>query len=154
MTTSSTKHNIIILNHHAGAPDTGGGGRHYELGKFLSEHGHRVSVIASSYIMSKRQYCKPEKISVTWFNDNFRFIRLRTRPAYAITIGRFLNYHDYMWKASRLDDFGYIPDVIIASSVHPLAWVAGYRLSRRYNARFIVEVRDCGLLPCMRILKA
>jgi glycosyltransferase involved in cell wall biosynthesis len=142
MTTRSTKHNIIILNDHAGAPDTGGRGHHYELGKFLSEHGHRVSVIASSYIVSKREYCKPESISVTWFNESFSFIGLRTKPVYRDILGRFMNYYDYMRKASRLDDFGYIPDVIIASSVHPLAWVAGHRLSMRYDARSIVEVRD------------
>jgi glycosyltransferase involved in cell wall biosynthesis len=47
-----------------------------------------------------------------------------------------------MMKASKLDDFGHIPNVIIASSVHPLAWVAGHRLSAKYNAKFIVEVRD------------
>lgn len=136
------KHNIIILNHHAGAPDTGGGGRHYELGKFLSEHGNKVSVVASSYISSKRNYSTPENVSMSWFNDNFNFIRLRTEPIYTNNLGRFINYYDYMMKASKLDDFGHIPNVIIASSVHPLAWVAGHRLSAKYNAKFIVEVRD------------
>jgi len=136
------KYNIIILNHHAGAPDTGGGGRHYELARFLSEHGNKISVVASSYISSKRNYSTPENVNISWFNDNFNFIRLKTKPAYTNNVGRFINYYDYMMKASKLDGFGYIPDVIIASSVHPLAWVAGHRLSTKYNAKFIVEVRD------------
>jgi glycosyltransferase involved in cell wall biosynthesis len=137
-----SKHNIIILNHHAGAPDTGGGGRHYELGKFLSEHGNMVTVVASSYSGSMGTYCVPHEVNIRKFNDNFTFIRLRTKPAYNSNLGRFINYYDYAFRASRLDCFEYEPDVVIASSVHPLAWIAGHRLSKKYGAKFIVEVRD------------
>jgi len=120
----------------------GGGIRHYELGRFLSEKGNTVSIVASSYGHSTHRYCTPEDVSIRQFNDGFRFIRLRTKPAYASYSGRLINYYHYMMKASRLDCFGCEPDVIIASSVHPLAWVAGYRLSRRYNSKFVIEVRD------------
>lgn len=34
------------------------------------------------------------------------------------------------------------PDIIYASSVHPLTWLSGYRLAKRYNAKFIAETRD------------
>ena len=34
------------------------------------------------------------------------------------------------------------PDIIYASSVHPLTWISGYFLSKRYNAKFIAETRD------------
>ena len=135
-------YNIVILNHHAGAPDKGGGGRHYELGEFLSQRGNTVSIVSSSYTGSSRSYGTSEDVDVHWFSQNFSFIRLRTKPAYKNSLGRLVNYYDYMFKASKLDDFRYAPDVIIASSVHPLAWVAGYRLSRKYGAKFIVEVRD------------
>lgn len=136
------KYNIIILNHHAQTPDQGGGVRHYELAKVLSESGHKVSVVASSYENATREYYSRESISIQQLNDKFNFIRLRTRPAYASTFGRLINCCDYMLRASMLDCSGCRPDVVIASSVHPLAWVAGYRLSRKYNAKFIVEVRD------------
>ena len=136
------KYNIVILNHHATAPDTGGGGRHYELAKYLSERGHNVTVIASSYDNWKNGYYFSEEVVIKNFNDNFQFVRLKTKPPYKNTIARFINYNDYKWKVSRWDNFKNIPDVIIASSVHPLAWVAGYKLSKKYNARFIVEVRD------------
>jgi len=136
------KYNIIILNHHAQTPDQGGGVRHYELAKALSESGHKVSVVASSYENATREYYSPENTSIQQINDNFNFIRLKTTPAYASTFGRLINCYDYMLRASILDCFGCRPDVVIASSVHPLAWVAGYRLSRKYDAKFIVEVRD------------
>lgn len=34
------------------------------------------------------------------------------------------------------------PDIIYASSVHPLTWLSGYRLAKRYKAKFIAETRD------------
>jgi hypothetical protein len=46
---NSKYYNIIILNHHADSPDTGGGGRHYQLGKLFSQNGHKTTVIASYY---------------------------------------------------------------------------------------------------------
>lgn len=136
------KHSIVILNHHASAPDVGGGGRHYELAKSLSEKGHEVTVIASSYAGGKKQYYFSEEVVTKKFNDNFTFVRLKTKPAYSNSLTRFVNYNDYKSKASKYDDFKTAPDVIIASSVHPLAWIAGYKLSKKYNAKFIVEVRD------------
>ncbi|HHV26701.1 MAG TPA: glycosyltransferase family 4 protein [Tissierellia bacterium] len=135
-------YNIVILNHHASAPDVGGGGRHYELAKILSEKGHRVKIIASSYDNGKKKYYFSEEIMTKKFNDNFEFIRLKTKPAYKNIVTRFMNYNDYKAKVSKWDNFEYNPEIIIASSVHPLAWIAGYKLSKKYNAKFIVEVRD------------
>ncbi|MDP1125098.1 hypothetical protein Q5O12_26605, partial [Klebsiella pneumoniae] len=34
------------------------------------------------------------------------------------------------------------PEAVSASSVHPLAWIAGERLARRFRACYITEVRD------------
>ncbi len=133
---------IVILNHHASAPDSGGGGRHYELAKFLSKTGHNVTIIASSYDNGKKQYSYLEEVVVKNYNDNFQFVSLKTKPAYKNIITRFINYNDYKTKASNWEGFKHSPDVIIASSVHPLAWVAGYKLSKKYNSKLIVEVRD------------
>src|SRR5699024_6902046 len=139
---SNKKYNIMILNHHASSPDVGGGGRHYEIGKLLSENGHKVTIIASSYAQGKKVYRFPQEIVMKKLNDDFSFVWLKTKPAYKNTFTRFINYIDYMRKASKFHTFEEPPNVIIASSVHPLAWVAGYELSQKYNAKFIVEVRD------------
>lgn len=136
------KHNIVILNHHAGSPGVGKGGRHYEIGDYFSKMGNEVTIIVSSYARGQNQYYYSENVVVEEYRKNFRFIWLRTRPAYKNTLTRFLNYIDYMIKATKVDKFKRKPDVIIASSVHPLAWTAGYKLSKKYEAKFIVEVRD------------
>lgn len=136
------KYNIVILNHHAGSPDVGHGGRHFDIGKALSEMGHKVVVLASTYNNRKGNYYSEDETMRHRFNDNFEFVRFRTTPAYKDNITRIRNYYDYMKKASSFDDFGFEPDVVIASSVHPLAWSAGFDISERYGAKFIVEVRD------------
>ncbi|MBA2175360.1 glycosyltransferase family 4 protein [Halobacillus locisalis] len=142
MMISNKVENIVILNHHATAPDTGGGGRHYELGKSLSEAGHNVCVLASSYDNGKKEYLTYEKVNEVKFSERFKFIRFKTAPSYKSTLGRFLNYINYKNYAGAYSNFGDTPTIIIASSVHPLAWIAGYKLSKKYNAKFIVEVRD------------
>ncbi len=139
---TNKKHNIVILNHHAGSLSVGSGGRHYEIGDFLSGSGDNVTVITSSYSNGQKRYYYNEKVVEEKIKSNFRFIWLKTRPAYKNNVTRFLNYINYMVRATRVDNFREKPNVIIASSVHPLAWVAGYELSKRYNAKFIVEVRD------------
>lgn len=145
--------NIVILNHHANSPDTGGGGRHYELSRCLSELGYNVTVLASSYDNGKRSYRFTEKIKEVNFNDRFKFVSFKTKPDYSNTIGRFINYIDYKNKTRKYDNFSNKPDVIIASSVHPLAWISGYELSRKYNAKYIVEVRDLWPLSMYEDLK-
>jgi len=133
---------IVILNHHATAPDTGGGGRHFKIANYLSNQDFNFTILASSYDRSKKKYFFDKELVTKKFNDNLKFVRFKTKPAYNNILSRFLNYHDYKRKAARYSDFKGEPDVIIASSVHPLAWVAGYKLSRKYGAKFIVEVRD------------
>jgi len=140
---SAGNKSIVILNHHANAPDLGGAGqRHYDIGKYFSERNNYVTVIASSFNSAKNKYTTEDDIYKKVFNENFSFVRLKTKPKYTGTLGRFLNYWDYSKKASKYNDFKKKPDVVIASSVHPFAWIAGYNLSKKYGAKYIVEVRD------------
>lgn len=132
--------NVLIINHHAGSPDSGGGGRHYELGDFLSKKGFKVTILASSYNNATKQYLVDSKIYEKQFNKNFNIIRYKTKPKYKTILGRFINYINFKNIVNKYNNNH--PDIIVASSVHPLTWISGYNLAKKYNSKFIVEVRD------------
>ena len=133
---------IAVYNHHARSPKIAGGGRHYEVFSRLAEQGHDITILASCYDQGKRVHHYDEEVVTEEHGENFRYVYFKTMPAYQGTRGRFFNYRDYMKIASAYDGFSRKPDVVLASSVHPFAWTAGYRASKRYGARFILEVRD------------
>jgi glycosyltransferase involved in cell wall biosynthesis len=54
------------------------------------------------------------------------------------------NILDYSWRVLRPSTTGALPrpDLVIGSSVHPLAGLAGLILARRFDVPFVFEVRD------------
>ncbi len=134
---------IWLLNHHAVTPEYGGGGeRHYELAMELAKRGYDVTVFASSFSHTQHLYLIDEEIKVCEYLEHMRFVFLRTAPAYGNMAKRLLNYFSYYKKLKKIYKEYPKPDVIIASSVHPLAWEAGAYICRKTGARFFAEVRD------------
>jgi glycosyltransferase involved in cell wall biosynthesis len=137
--------NIWMLNHYATPPDTPGGTRHYDFARELVKRGHRVTIFASSFghrsrkeerLQGRQNYLVKEIGGV-------RFVWVRTFPYQRNEWRRAANMLSYGCRATfrglRLKEK---PDVILASSPHPFAGLAGYLLSRRKKAKFIFEVRD------------
>lgn len=138
--------NIWILNHYATTPEFTGGTRHYDLARELVERGHRVTIIASSFNhFSKKETVKYAKESYLFENVNgVQFMWIKT-PPYKGIAARLANMAAYTAKALK---YGRIladkeaPDIIIGSSVHPLAALAGLRIAKRCGAAFYFEERD------------
>ena len=136
---------IWIFNHHALTPDMSGGTRHYDFAKELVKRGYRVTIFAAGFHYAKHQELKEygssfflkEKI------DGIDFVWIKTRPYQGNGIGRVLNMLDYMYKAQRVvDECNVKPDVIIGSSVHLFAVYAAYKIAKKLDAPFVMEVRD------------
>jgi len=138
--------NIWIFNHHALTPDMSGGTRHYDFAKELTKRGHSVTIIASSFHYSKyqemKEYGDSEYLKETI--DNINFIWIKTPAYYGNGFDRIKNMLSYSLKVLR-----YIsklnlkrPDIIVGSSVHLFAVYSAYKLSKKYNTPFIMEVRD------------
>jgi glycosyltransferase involved in cell wall biosynthesis len=137
---------IWMLNHYAQPPDTPGGTRHYDLSRELVKRGHQVSIFASSFghrtrkeeRLTKKQNYRREKV------NGVEFIWVRTTPYYKGNDWRrvvnMLSYGRRVVSLGRMLEEK--PDLILASSPHPFAGLAGYLLSRRKKAEFIFEVRD------------
>jgi len=138
--------NIWILNHYATPPTLPGGTRHFDFAEELTKQGHHVSIFASAFmhktrkderLKSKGQYRK-EVI------DGVEFCWIRTSPYYGGNDRRrVVNMLSYGLRVAVVGvRFRPRPDVILASSPHPFAGLAGYALAKVRRARFVFEVRD------------
>jgi len=132
---------IWILNHYASTS----GGRHYKFAENLIKRGYSVKIFRASTIhnTNKNVITDSRKYLYEVHND-VPFIFIKTRDYIGNGKERIKNMIDYalglMSVSKKFDSEK--PDVIYASSVHPLTWLAGYRLAKRYNAKFIAETRD------------
>lgn len=139
-----TGRSVWILNHYAITPDMTGGTRHYDLGKQLAKRGLKVTIFASGFDHSTKKYVKmvpTERFRIEDY-EGVRFIWLNTIPYYRNDIRRVLNMFSYGIRVLNTIKGFDKPDVVIGSSMHPVAALAGWWLARKYEARFVFEVRD------------
>lgn len=135
--------NIWILNNYVMPPQFGM--RHYKFAEFLIKKGYKVRIFTSSAIHhSDKNLIKDSRKYLYKEFNNVPFIFIKSRNYRGNNIKRILNMFDYtigLLIVSKKFDFEK-PDVIYASSPHPLTWLAGYKLAKKYNAKFIAETRD------------
>ena len=138
--------NIWILNHHALTPDMSGGTRHYDFAKELVKRGHRVTIIASSFHYSKYTEMKEYEDNEFLLEqiDGIDFIWIKTPPYFGNGFARVKNMLAYTYRVLKIVPMLNLkqPNIIIGSSVHLFAVYAAYRLSKKYQTPFVMEVRD------------
>jgi len=133
--------NIWILNHYARTYT----GRHYNFAKNLKNRGYKVKIFAASTIHnSDKNRITDSKKFICEEANGVPFIFIKACDYLGNGKKRIKNMIDYftgLISVSKKND-SEKPDIIYASSVHPLTWLAGYKLAKRYNAKFIAETRD------------
>jgi len=138
--------NIWIFNHHALTPNMSGGTRHYDFAKELVKRGHKVTIVASSFHYSKYKEMKEynDKEYLQENIDGVNFIWIKTSPYFGNGLSRVKNMLSYTYKVLNIIPRLNLknPDIIIGSSVHLFAVYTAYKLSKKYNTPFIMEVRD------------
>jgi glycosyltransferase involved in cell wall biosynthesis len=139
------KSNIWILNHYAGPPEINGGIRHYKFAENLISRGYKVKIFAASSRHNSKANLIQDRTKYFYREYNgVPFIFIKARDYLGNGKHRVLNMLEYalgLMSISKIFD-AERPEIIYASSVHPLTWVAGYILAKRYNAKFIAETRD------------
>jgi glycosyltransferase involved in cell wall biosynthesis len=135
---------IWIFNHYAVPPNMPGGTRHYDLSQELIKRDCEVSIFSSGFLHNKQKYQKTfEKRSFIVENyGKIKFIWLKTTPYKKNNYKRIINMLSYLFRILTIAHNFSKPEVIIGSSVHPFAVIAGWLLSKKYKAKFIFEVRD------------
>ncbi len=144
------KKNIWIINHYAGNTLFEKGGRHYWTAKFLKEKGYEPIVICSN--------AKHGSKADVFFEDDtpyttqiaeaigVPYLFIKSRPYSGNGKARIMNMVDFYKNVIRVSGtiaktFG-SPDIIYASSVHPLTLVAGLKIAKKFKVKCICEIRD------------
>ncbi|MGC2832268.1 MAG: glycosyltransferase family 4 protein [Candidatus Acidiferrum sp.] len=117
----------------------------YDLAKGLVDRGHRVTIFAAGF---SHYRFKEIRLNATekWRADEHegvRFIWIKTTPYSSNDWKRIANMCSYAWRAYRLArSWNEKPDVIIGTTIHPLAALSAYGLSVVKRRPFVFEVRD------------
>lgn len=136
---------VWILNHYAQEPGGAGGTRHFHLVEYLCKFGWQGTVIAASVELNTgRQRLVPKENLRLEKIQGVPFLWVRTPKYVGNGVGRIINMLAYTLAVLRKRTTRDLqkPDVIIGSSVHPFAALAGAILARRFKVPFIFEVRD------------
>lgn len=138
---------IWIMNHYAADMYRDKAGRHYWFAQKLSEKGYEPVVFCANTFHNKPEQIDTgnKKIAVK-YEGTIPYIFVKTVPYTANGFSRlrnmihfFLNLFPAARKCRKM--FGK-PNVILASSVHPLTMVAGNLIAKRFKIPCICEIRD------------
>ena len=138
---------IWLWNHYATSMYNNKGGRHFWFAQNLIEQGYEATIFcANAY------HNKPEQIDTGDRNftsdeiDGIPFVFVKTTTALDNGPARIKNmilfYKNLLSAAKTYAKISGKPDVIIASSPHPLTMVAGIQMAKKCNIPCICEVRD------------
>ena len=138
---------IWLMNHYASSMFFDKAGRHYWFAKELKKRGYDVTVFCANTLLNSDETIDTEgnKYTVKTTED-IPFVFVKTIPSQGNGIARVRNWYLFyknLFPATKAYSNKYgKPDVILASSVHPLTLVAGIRIAKKLKVPCICEVRD------------
>lgn len=143
------KKHIWILNHYAGGMYFDRGGRHYNFAKYFKQAGYEPVVFCANskhgpggvWFQEEELWRKhmAEEIGVP-----FVFVKARSYTGNGKQrVFNMMDFYRNVKKAAKeyAEKRGK-PDIIYASSVHPLTLLAGLQLAKRFGVECVCEVRD------------
>ncbi|RJQ29719.1 MAG: glycosyltransferase WbuB [Peptococcaceae bacterium] len=130
---------LWILNHHATGP-----GRHEGFARELAARGWRVKIFAASFMHNLFRELKiyPPGVNCLLEENGIERVWIKAPPYFSNGVRRLFNqlvFARRSWLAGRGMDR---PGIILGSSVHLFAGLAGLFLARRHKVPFVFEVRD------------
>ena len=144
------KKNVWILNHYASDTFFDEGGRHYWFAQYLKVKGYEPVVFSANSIHGSGTYYYDNTSLYTVHNAekiNVPYVFVKARSYDGNGKDRILNmidFYRYVIKATfeYSSESGVKPDIIIASSVHPLTILAGIKIAKKFGIKCICEIRD------------
>ncbi len=138
---------IWLINHYATDMFANKAGRHFWFAKSLKEREYDVTVFCAVTFLNKDDVIDTEGKKYTVdCSDNIPFVFVNTVPAQGNGVARVKNwflFYKNLFPATKSYAAKYgKPDVIVASSVHPLTMVAGIQIAKKMKIPCICEIRD------------
>ncbi len=135
------------MNHYASDMYRDRAGRHYWFADQLKKRGHETTVFCANTYLNGEYAIELEKEKyVIKELDGIPFVFVKTVKSQGNGIARVKNmgffYKNLFPSAKAFAKKHGKPDVIVASSVHPLTMIAGIKLARKMHIPCICEVRD------------
>lgn len=135
------------MNHYATSMYYNKGGRHYWFAENLIRQGYEPTIFCASTRHSCDDYIEINNEKFHAITDNkIPFVFVKT-PHYKDNgksrIINMITFYKNLFPVAK--DYAKIngkPDIILASSVHPLTLVAGIKIAKKFNIPCICEVRD------------
>ena len=138
--------NIWLINHYANSPGDPGDARHYSHARELMSRGHRVRIIACSFLHQKHESLAVATTQ-SWENtvrEGVPFTWIQACSYEGESFKRIWNMFEFAYRTVRRNWSTELepPDVILGSTPHPFAALAAERLAAHYKVQFLLEVRD------------
>ena len=138
---------IWLMNHYATSMYRDKAGRHYWFAKKLEKAGHDVTVFCATTFLNNRENIDTGRSKyLIKETDGTPFVFVKTSKYSGNGMARVKNmvtfFLNLMPSAKKIAKLKGKPDVIVASSVHPLTMVAGILLARKMKLPCICEIRD------------
>lgn len=141
---------VWLINHYASHMLFDKGGRHYNFSKYLQREGYEPVIFCGNMknSNSEEQYFENSDLINIKVAEEIKtpFVFVKVRPYTGNGKGRILNMIDFFRNvkkaAVKYAEENGKPDIILASSVHPLTCIAGIQLAKKFGVKCICEVRD------------
>ena len=135
--------NIWFFNHYAVPTSLYPLARPYHFANHLQQKGHKVTIFAASSVhLSDKNLITDGRQMRAKRVDGIRYVFLKARNYEGNGLGRILNFFDYTIRLFTQTGKFNKPDVIMATSVHPLTSVAGIILAKKYHCPCVLEIAD------------
>lgn len=140
--------NVWVFHHYATPPTMNGFIRPYNFAVNMNKVGYKTTIFTASYLhFSDKQLIDDKKSYYKETHSDVDFLFVNTPSSISGTVARVKNMLIYYFRLINSTrkysiENNQKPDVIYASSPHPLALIAGIKVAKRYKIPCIVEVRD------------
>lgn len=138
---------IWLMNHYATSMYRDKAGRHYWFAKKLEQSGHDVTVFcATTFLDNKDQIDTGKSKFIVKESEKTPFVFVKSSGYKGNGLDRVMNMVSFFLNlipsAKKHAKANGKPDVIVASSVHPLTMLAGIIIAKSMKLPCICEIRD------------